>query len=145
MISKPGESKEQQVAEEFMIKEISRQVGANIISKRIFLDRLVHLDVDGLSEDPPIMCEAWAHIGPPKPAQKAKVMADAFKLVFLERRLRKTHRKMLLFADEVAREAFVGATWRAEALRQFEIQTILVELPGALREAVAAAQKRQYR
>ncbi len=35
------------------------------------------LTVDGLSWDPPVLMEAWAHIGAPKSAQKAKVMLDA--------------------------------------------------------------------
>jgi len=72
-------------------------------------------------------------------------MADAFKMVFLEKHLRKGYGKMLLFADQVARDGFVGLTRRAEVLRLFEIQAKLVGLPESVREQVVAAQKRQYR
>ena len=145
MSPKAGESKEQREAEEYMIREISREAGGNVVSKRIPLGGRVHLDVDGFSENPPIICEAWAHIGAPKAAQKSKAIADAFKLVFLERHLGRAYRKVLLFADRQAMNAFLGPTWRAEALRYFEIHTELFELPDDLRQAVIAAQKRQFR
>ncbi len=141
----PGESKEQRAAEAFMLKEISRILDAQIVPKRVPLANGAQMDVDGICEDPPILCEAWAHIGPPKSAQKTKVLADAFKLLFLEEHLGRKHSKLLLFADETARRAFAGPTWRAAALQHFGIETRSVELTAALRDAVLRAQGRQYR
>ena len=60
------------------------------------------LAVDGVSDDPPICCEAWAHQGPPKAAQRAKVAKDVLKLTFLASLASTPPRLILLFSDEAA-------------------------------------------
>lgn len=104
------------------------------------------VEFDGMSKDPPIVVEAWAHQGKPKSAQKNKVMTDALKMVWASRRLvAQDARKILLLADDEAASHFRGNSWMASALRDLGVDVEVVELPNELREAVLRAQERQYR
>ena len=90
------------------------------------------------------MVEIWAHQGPPKPAQKAKVMTDAFKLVWIERCLFAAGAvKILALSDDAAADHFRRQTWMAAALYDLGVQVIVVPLPDDIRSQIAAAQRRQ--
>ncbi|MDP3983876.1 MAG: hypothetical protein Q8Q52_02570, partial [Acidimicrobiia bacterium] len=103
-------------------------------------------EVDGFSASPPVLVEVWAHIGVPKSAQKHKVLADALKLVWIDRRyLASRSRKVILFADAAAAAHFQGRSWMAAALRDLGIELLVEELPQETRQRVLAAQQRQYR
>jgi hypothetical protein len=59
--------------------------------------------VDVYYESPPVLGEIWVHQGPPKAAQKAKVIADALKLLWLDRtEFQGRARKILALTDEAA-------------------------------------------
>ena len=103
------------------------------------------LELDGICESPLVLCEAWAHIGSPKSAQKNKVVADAFKMVFADDLLGGAGRRILLFGDVRAAAHFLGTSWMAECLRRSGITVEVIELPPSLRARVLAAQERQYR
>jgi hypothetical protein len=77
-----GDSAEQRSAEVLLVARLGRLMGVSLAKRRIALPSGGWLEVDGASNSPPILCEAWAHYGLPKSAQKAKVMKDAFKLCF---------------------------------------------------------------
>ena len=66
-----------------MIGALSRAKGVTLIKKSWPLAKGSWIELDGFCESPPVLCEAWAHIGPPKSAQKNKVMTDAYKLLFV--------------------------------------------------------------
>jgi hypothetical protein len=72
-------------------------------------------------------------------------MADAFKLLFCEKLLRKKFRKILLFADDNVRQYFSGVNWQPNCLREHNIEVITLRLPAALLNKVAKAQERQHR
>jgi hypothetical protein len=115
-----------------------------ILRKRqIILTTGARLELDGASDDSSILCEAWAHQGRPKAAQRAKVLVDAFKLLYAARVVSRSTRKILLFSDETAAKHFREGTWAAKALVDLEIEIMVVELPKAVRDAVIQAQKRQ--
>jgi hypothetical protein len=104
--------------------------------------------VDGGTDDPdaPLLVEAWAHQGPPKPAQKAKVLTDAFKLSFAATLVSLRPRLILLFSDDTAAAPFRSSrTWSAAAIQQAGIEVMVVNLPEEERTAIRQAQKRQYR
>ncbi len=65
-----------------MIRLVAESLGVTVAKRRFELPAGGWLEIDGFSEAPRILCEAWAHIGRPKSAQKNKVMADAMKLIF---------------------------------------------------------------
>ena len=102
----PSDSSEQRKAEVAIIAGLSRELGVSL--QKIELDLTTcAIQIDGYSENSPIMCEAWAHRGKPRGGQPRKVLTDAFKLLFADTVLGKIHRKILVFADEAARKPFV--------------------------------------
>jgi hypothetical protein len=84
--------------------------------------------------------------GPPKSAQKAKVLTDAFKLSFAATLLPRRPRLLLLFSDPEAAAPFRSPrTWSAAAIRQAGIEVTVVTLPEEERAKLRDAQRRQYR
>ncbi len=140
-----GDSAEQRRAEEYLVARLGESLGTTLKKIEVELPGGEWLEVDGVCESPMILCEAWAHQGMPKSAQKNKVMADALKLLYVERLKSAPARKILLFGDKVAARRFQGENWMARALESFGIEIQIVELPVEMRKAVGEAQKRQYR
>ena len=92
-----------------------------------------------------VLCEAWAHIGPPESAQKDKVMTDGFKLLFVNALVKGDSKRVLLFADPDAAAHFQGKSWMAQCLDEYNIIVEIIELPPELKNKVLKAQQRQYR
>ena len=141
----PRESKEQQDAEKWLITNFSKKTGVVLAKRRVYLDDRKWVEVDGFSASPPSLCEAWAHIGPPKSAQKNKVMADALKLLFVDSFLGTNSKRTLLLCDGEAARPFQGVGWRGLCLARYGITVEIIEVPLEIRTKVIAAQKRQYR
>jgi hypothetical protein len=112
----PGDSPEQRAAEGLLITGLSQRLGVPRAKKRIVLPGGV-LEIDGVSESPPIICEAWAHPGRAKTAQRNKLFTDAFKLIYAAQFLPKETRKILVVADPKAVRHLGGKGWMAQALR----------------------------
>jgi len=138
-----SDSEAQRMAQPFMLEALSRELG-----HRLRTPPHGELAVDGHCPDPPILCEAWAHIGPPKAAQSNKVLSDAFRLVYLAdvavRAGRRRPRLILCFCDaEAARPFRDGRGWRAMALAHFGIERHVINLPADVRARVLEAQRLQ--
>lgn len=140
-----GDSAEQRAAEVAMLAILARELGLILTGHRFQTPSGARAQVDGLSENPRVLVEAWAHQGPPKSAQKAKVLTDALKLVWLERQFLPGARKILLFSDPAAARHFQGRTWAAAAIADFGIELRVIELPAEQQAAIRAAQRRQFR
>ena len=95
---------------------------------------------NGFSVEPPVLVEAWAYHGQPKPAQRAKVTTDAFKLLWIEREVFGGTPTPKVLSDDRAAAHFVGSSWVTRALRSFEITVLIVELPKDMRKKVSEAQ-----
>jgi hypothetical protein len=141
----PGSSEEQKRAERAMIDALAAEIGVPLGPKSIRLSSGNRLAVDGVSDDPPVLCEAWAHQGPPKSAQRAKVAKDLLKLTFLASLASTPPRLILLFSDEAACAAFRRRSWVSDVIESYGVEIRVVELPPDLRDAVIVAQRRQYR
>ena len=142
----PGDSPEQREAEKAIIQALSAKLRVSLTPAVLQLKGGSRLTVDGVSQQPPILCEAWAHLGAPKSGQKQKVMMDAFKLAFIAQHWNhRNPRLFLAFADDAAAKPFRGRSWMAHALSAFGISIHVVDLPSGLRVKVAAAQRRQRR
>lgn len=128
-----------------MLEALSAEIGSMLVPRSIRLFSGNRLAVDGVSDDPPIYCEAWAHLGPPKAAQKAKVAKDLLKLTVLASLAPTPPRLILLFSDEIACAPFRQRSWVSDVIAAHDVEIMVVELPADLREAVLAAQRRQYR
>ena len=140
----PSDSSEQRKAEVALIAGLSKELGVSLQKRELDLTTCA-IQIDGYSENPPIMCEAWAHRGKPKGGQPHKVLTDAFKLLFADTVLGKIHRKILVFADEAARKPFVEDRWQAQCLKHFGFETYVVSLPKEQLEKIKRAQERQRR
>lgn len=140
-----GDSAEQKEAEELLVAWLGSRLGAKLTKRRFALPDGGWMEVDGASDSPALLCEAWAHQGPPKSAQKNKVMADALKLLYARQLLSKPARLILLFADRDAAAHFLGRSWMAQAVREFGVEVHVAQLPSATREAIRRAQERQFR
>lgn len=141
----PGDSREQQDAEAVMVALLADQLGVPLAPRRIELGDGRRVEIDAASEDLTILCEAWAHQGAPKSAQRNKVLTDAFKLAFTARAVGAPARLILLLSDEAAAAPFRGRSWYAAALAEFGVEVEVVDLPAELREQIRAAQVRQFR
>jgi hypothetical protein len=143
--TQPGTSREQQEAEKWLIGRLSKQLGIYLARKRLYPIGRSWLELDGYSENPLILCEAWAHVGRPKSAQKNKVMADALKLLYVKAFLRENGRCILLFGDEQAASHFQHNSWNANCLESHGIEVNIIRFTPEWENRVLAAQERQRR
>ncbi|MFD4635964.1 hypothetical protein ACFWN2_01545 [Lentzea sp. NPDC058436] len=141
-----SDSREQRLAERVMLDLLGKRLGVVLKPRRIPLDQGVRVEIDGADDELSILVEVWAHQGPPKVAQKHKVLADALKLLHVAASLPVAPRLVLCLCDpEAARHFTAARSWAAHALRAFAIDVVVVELPAELAAAVRAAQLRQFR
>ena len=140
----PGDSSEQRDAEARIVATLATNLGVKLAPRSLTFNSGVHVELDAASEDLSVLVEAWAHQGSVKSAQRAKVLADAFKLAFIARVLDSPTRLILLMSDEMAAKRFRSG-WAAEALETFNIELVVVELDPKVRQRLLDAQVRQYR
>ena len=140
-----GHSREQRDAEPIMLGLLGERLGVELRPRRIVLDEGIRVEVDGATDDLSILVEVWAHQGPPKSAQKHKVLADVLKLIHVAATLPAPRLVLCLSDLEAARHFTTARSWAVHALRAFAIEVEVVELPADIRAAIVAAQKRQYR
>jgi hypothetical protein len=140
-----GDSLEQKQAEELLIRLLAEKLETSLCKKRFPVPDGTWLEVDGYCETPSMLCEAWAHQGPPKPAQKNKVMADAFKLLYVANFCPPPVRLVLCFGDRDAAAHFSGRSWMARALEKSGIEVVTVDLPAEVKNLLRRAQQRQFR
>jgi hypothetical protein len=105
------------------------------------------VEVDGADADRSVLVECWAHQGPPKSAQRHKVLADAFKLTWVSTTMYPKPRLILCLSDPLAAAPFLpGArSWAARAFQDLGVTISVVDLPAELRQDLLQAQRRQYR
>lgn len=143
----PGSSHEQRAAERVVLDLLGRRLGVDLEPGVLAVPSGARVEVDGTDPARSLLVECWAHIGPPKSAQRHKVHSDALKLTWISQTLYPRPRLVLCFADREAAAPFLpgSRSWAAQALRDLGIAVEIVELPDDLREQLKAAQRRQYR
>lgn len=143
----PGSSAEQRGAERVMLDLLGRELGLTLAPTVIRLATGEKVEVDGADEGHTVLVECWAHQGPPKPAQKAKVVTDAFKLSWVGTALHPGARKILCLSDPAAAASFLphARSWQARAFQDLGIEVWVVTLPTSVRARILAAQRRQFR
>ncbi len=94
-----------------MIEWLADKIGVKLDTRSLRTGPASRVQVDGVSNDPPILVEASAHQGPPKPGQMHKIMSDAFKLRAVDRHMDENPRLILLFAAPEAAKPFHSGTW----------------------------------
>ena len=140
-----GDSAEQRGAEPAMLLALGAALGITLVPGHFDAENGSSIQVDGVSQDPLVLCEAYARHGALKGSQPDKVMADALKLLYVEKLLAVPVRKIVLFADEAAAKCFRGRSWAASAFKSLGIEVHVVNLNVGLAEGIRAAQIRQRR
>lgn len=141
----PGNSEVQKQAEQVMISWLESQLSCSLKPQAIKITDEVRVEVDGFSQDPLILCEAWAHQGNALSAQKYKIMNDAMKMMLARSVIGTEARAILLFADEKAASHFQGKSWQASALVQNRIEIFVAQISNSTRIEIQEAQRRQRR
>jgi hypothetical protein len=141
----PGDSAVQRAAESAILRIAERTLQTRLQPRRLVLADGVRIEVDGVSDDPPILCEVWAHQGPAKAAQVHKVLHDALKLFVAGSAMQPSPRLVLISSDHAAAKRFQGKSWYAYALATLNVELHVVAIPQELRDAIMQAQLGQYR
>jgi len=141
----PGDTAEQRTAEAVILAAVGAELGVSLTPRRLLLGDGVYIEVDGVCDEPPVLCEVWAHQGPSKVAQGHKVLHDALKL-FLAAEVRTPRPRLVLaLTDAAATSRFRGRSWYALALHRLGVELLVVDIPQDLRDTLRAAQTRQFR
>ncbi len=127
-----------------MLDLLSRQLGRKLNPARLAVPSGERVEVDGADADRSILVECWAHQGPPKSAQRHKVLADAFKLTWISTTMYPKPRLILCLSDPLAAAPFLpGArSWAARAFQDLGVTISVVDLPADLRQNLLQAQRR---
>lgn len=141
----PSDSAEQREAEDWLIARLEAELHVSLQRHGAPSSAVTGVELDGfVLSEPPILCEAWAHVGRPKPAQKNKVLADALKLVWVERECFPDGAdKYLLFGDQTAARHFTDRAWASRALAALRIVVRVYEFDEDRRRRLLEAQHRQ--
>jgi hypothetical protein len=142
-----GDSAEQRGAERVMLDLLGAQLGLELNPATITVPSGERVQIDGADASRTVLAECWAHQGPPKSAQRHKVLADAFKLAWIATTVYPRPQLILCLSDSLAAAPFqLGArSWAARALQDLSIAVRVVSLPDDLRQRLLEAQRRQYR
>jgi hypothetical protein len=129
-----------------MMAILGNQIGATLAPGVFDTERGGTIQIDGVSTDPLVLCEAYAHHGALKAGHKHKVVSDALKLIYVEKLLGSAARKIVLLADEEAAKSLKqGRSWAASAFQALGVEVHVVNIEVALGQAIRDAQIRQRR
>lgn len=141
----PSDSSEQQLAHKDILSLLNEKNQLKLESRKVLINDTL-FQVDGYSENPPILCEIYSRIGKMKVAQHNKIGKDILKMLLIEKMQGKTFRKIIAFADEEASSSFSGGeSWYSKLKDIFNIEILVIDIPSELKESLLNAQKRQYR
>ena len=133
-----SDSAAQREAEEAIRVALSESLDTTLAETDLTLANGSQVRIDAVDADETIFVEIFARQGRPRGGQLHKVSTDTLKLATLKRE-RPTARCMLAFADTEAAAPFQGKSWRSAAIRDWEIDIVVVEIDDEVR----AAQVRQ--
>ena len=139
-----GDSAEQRGAERVMLDLLGSRLGLELNPATITVRSGERVQVDGADGSRTVLAECWAHQGPPKSAQKHKVLADAFKLAWIATTIYPRPQLILCLSDPLAAAPFLpgGRSWASRALQDHLIAVSVVALPDELRQRLLAPQHR---
>lgn len=141
----PSDSTEQHIAHKEILSLLNEKHQLKLESRKVLINDTL-FQVDGYSENPPILCEIYSRIGKMKVAQHNKIGKDILKMLLIEKMHNKTFRKIIAFADEEAASTFSGGeSWYAKLKDNFNIEIVVIDISLELKESLLIAQKRQHR
>src|SRR5574338_787939 len=131
----PSDSTEQQLAHKEILSLLNAKYQLTLESRKVLINDTL-FQVDGYSENPPILCEIYSRIGKMKVAQTNKIGKDILKMLLIEKMQNKTFRKIIAFADEEAAKSFSGGeSWYSKLKDHFNIEILVIDIPSQLKES----------
>ena len=92
---------EREQTEAAMLRSFGEFLGARLNPKSLPLPRGGHLEIDGFSASPAVLCQVYSEVGPVTHEQDRLTMFDILKLNYAANVLGNTARRILLFRDKV--------------------------------------------
>jgi hypothetical protein len=141
----------QTTAEALVIDKLGHELGIALRPQAIPVDDC-KVCVDGIGQNDQqkkiILVESWAHVGPAKPAQVKKVLADVLKLhlagaALAERFPGYSVEKLIAFVDKDAMNVLTNKRWGAAAAKRLGVKARMVSVGEEFLEGIRAAQKDQ--
>jgi len=144
MSDHPSDSEAQRRVERLLVDGVAREIGIPLAGETVPLEGST-VQIDGMSREHRVLCEAFAHVGTLKAGQKRKLGNDVLKLLYAERCLTGTWRKVLAVPKGSAAVSAGPGGWQAHALSMFNIDIVPVELGAEIMIELKEAQLRQAR
>ncbi|MDX1796606.1 MAG: hypothetical protein R3219_07755 [Hydrogenovibrio sp.] len=136
-------SREQQYAESFILKQLNLDEGYNLIPSKVSLPCGSLVQIDGYDQEKKVLCEVYARIGKLKGSQPDKLASDFLKMLFIEKEIGELHTKIFCFVSDDAKAYLTGKSWLGAAAKKFGITIKTIPLPPHLQESIKDAQLRQ--
>lgn len=113
-----SDSSAQRDAEPLIIAAVAKYFAVESEPTRIELGDRVQVQVDGATADRSILVEAFAHVGPVLSGQARKLTSDAFKLVWVGRRV--GAKRLVIVVVDLDAQAFLlrPRAWLTAALKE---------------------------
>lgn len=141
-----SDSKAQMIAEKLILEELEAYLGipcGSLQAKRIMLDNVVSIEIDGYSTENKIMVEVFARIGKLAAAHYEKLANDILKLKIAEDILNVPHKKYIAVCGEEAERYLLGCSWKAFAAKYYDFKIVRIDLSIDDRAMILEAQERQ--
>jgi hypothetical protein len=138
-------SHEQRDAEALMLTRAGPLLGGAVLTpERVDLGGGRHVMVDGLSQDPLVAVEVYAHRGVLRGSQPRKVASDIMKLATVQRLVHPGARLAIVLNDQVVADQ-IHSGWIGAAAEAWGVNIVVVDLPDEVAAGIVAAQLRQTR
>lgn len=137
-----SDSAVQRRAEEVIRALLVQRLGVDLAPATIKLAAGAPVQVDAASPDRRVLAEIFARQGALKGGQQKKVAIDTLKLLTVRREHPDT-KLVIAFADTAAAAYATGGGWLAQALRTWDVDIEIVDIPQNLRDEILAAQAGQ--
>jgi hypothetical protein len=137
-----SDSTVQRKAEGVIRERLAKRLEVALEPAVIELGQGAPVHVDAVSRDGKVLAEIFARQGELKGGQQKKVAIDTLKLITI-RRERREAKLYVAFADTQASQYATGGGWVAQALRTWDVNVVVVDIPQQLRDEIIEAQKGQ--
>lgn len=138
-----SDSSVQRDAERAILDVIGKRLGCVLEHRVITLPGGQRVDVDGVSDNPSVLVEAFARQGALLGGQRHKVAGDILKLATVKQLTHRDARLVLALASDDAAKWLTGNTWLAAAAETWGVQIMVADLDADLKAKILAAQQRQ--
>ena len=138
-----SDSTEQIEAGIILFQMTERWLGAKLQQNPHITMGRTYMEPDFYSEEEGVIGEIFTHFGKPRKAQNNKIANDMLRILFAEKRLKRSFRKILVVCDEEVENYLRGDNLIAQEIREFGFEIKRFELPSEWKMKVISAQRRQ--